>query len=141
MKSTRTLFPNRVRLIILVLFVSAAGLLTLTLHPAQPVRGMEAKPSQGTAAIEQLKKDGSYSSLAAALNAARYHVQYASQPGANRLWQASNPAQQFNTTFNSQGVRIAEDVPAKPQWRFGVKMIGYGYGDDLAQVGEGEVSA
>ena len=59
----------------------------------------------GETAIEQLKHDGSYNSLAAAMAAAQYQI---NQQG-NR-WLAGNPAQQFNASFTDRELRIADWV-------------------------------
>ncbi|MFN0112380.1 MAG: putative Ig domain-containing protein, partial [Blastocatellia bacterium] len=100
-------------------------------HKATP--GTQATTLKGEAAVEQLKKDGSYNSLAAAVTAARYQI---SRQGDGFL--ADNPSQKFNASFTGKEVRIAEQQVPKPQWQFGLKLKSFGYGDDLSEVGEGE---
>ena len=97
----------------------------------------------GETAVEQLKKDGSYNSLAAAMDAARYQINQKDDQ-----WLADNPAQQFNARFTGKELQIAnvgsrdqETQSSQSQWQLGMKLIGYGIGDDLMPLGEGELSA
>jgi hypothetical protein len=141
---------NRSRLFILTLLLGVACLLTQRVRPAQSAAANGAA-LHGVEAIEQLKKDGSYTSLAAAMNAARYQIHRSSGSGgaagisdllgAPSVWEATNSAQQFDSHFSEKGVWIAERQSAQPQWQFGMKLTGVGYGDALTPVGDGEISA
>jgi hypothetical protein len=108
----------------------------LALLRGQNVPALPSNVAHGAAAIEQLKKDGSYTSLATALNAARYQVQTEDQ-----TWRAENPVQQLSAHFTPAQVRIAETAAVKPQWQFGMKLSGYGYGNELTPVSEGNISS
>ncbi|HQR36700.1 MAG TPA: putative Ig domain-containing protein, partial [Blastocatellia bacterium] len=100
----------------------------------------------GEAAIEKLRADGSYDSLAAGIAAARYQINHqVNQEGSK--WLADNPAQKFNASFTGEELRITDfglqndrKQAANPQWEFGLKLKGFGYGDDLSELGQGELT-
>ncbi len=142
MKLASKFILTRYRLFTLVLLLSAVCLLTPRLrqvtHLATQSPNVEAAALHSAAAVEQLKKDGSYSSLAAAMNAARYQL----SPGTGRnTWRASNPAQQFAANFSREGMRIAQTESARTDWQFGMELVGYGYGAQVEPVGEGKMAA
>ncbi len=112
-----------------------ACLLALLLRQSAPTAAGN-NTLHDAAAVEQLKQDGSYSALNAALNATRYQVNQ--QDGA---WRAENPAHKLSAQFTPAQVRIAETAAAKPQWQFGMKLSGYGYGDKLSTVEEGALTS
>ncbi len=116
------------------LLIGACLLAFLASHGAAPAQA--GNTLHGAAAVEQLKQDGSYAALAEAISATRYQVNQ--QDGA---WRAANPAQRLNAQFTPAQVRIAETAAAKPQWQFGVKLSGYGYGAELSPVSEGEITS
>ena len=63
---------------------------------------------RGSAAIEQLKKDGQYDSLQAAMKQARYTVQRAEvTPLGRAAWHAPNPAHGYDAYVTEEGVSIA----------------------------------
>ncbi len=96
---------------------------------------------RGPAAVERLKQEGWYSSLAAAMAAARYQFVWETRPllgGIGPAYHAPNPAQGFQTYFTREGLRLAEfgprrDEPAgraqNPNWRLALKLKGIGYGE------------
>ncbi|MFN8000664.1 MAG: putative Ig domain-containing protein [Acidobacteriota bacterium] len=106
----------------------------LTAQASAPLR------FSGEAAVAQLKQDGSYNSLVAAMSAARYQI----TPDGEQ-WAAENPVQRFNTSFNRAGVRLAhasveapEKNSARSQWAFGLQLTRLGHGETLSAVGDGE---
>ena len=112
-------------------------------HSLQPAVQTNSASLKGEAAVEKLKMDGSYDSLAEAVTAARYQI--TQQDG---RWLAENPAQKFSSSFTKNELRIAEfavradkQQASKPQWEIGLKLDGFGYGNDLSEVGEGETIA
>ncbi|MEP7340229.1 MAG: putative Ig domain-containing protein, partial [Acidobacteriota bacterium] len=145
MKSTGEF--NQSRLFILTLLLGVACLLTQRVPSAQSAAANGAA-LHGAEAIEQLKKDGSYPSLASAMNAARYQMRRGSGVatrmsdllGVPNVWEAPNPAQQFESYFSENGMWIAQRQAAQPQWQFGMKLTGFGYGDAIMPVGVGEIS-
>ncbi len=91
---------------------------------------------QGEAAIERLKLDGSYDSLAKAVKAARYQV---IQQGDRFV--AENPAQQFSASFTGKGVQVKPAQSSDETAQFGLRLQEYGYGKNLIEVGKGETIA
>ncbi|MBI3426641.1 MAG: putative Ig domain-containing protein, partial [Acidobacteria bacterium] len=122
-------------------FITISGLLlsvclaALLLRPSAPAT-LSNNTLHGAAAVEQLKQDGSYDSLNAALNATRYQV---NQTGS--AWRAENPAQRLRAQFTPTEVRMTETQSSKPQWQFGMRLSGYGYGDQLAPVSAGTLTS
>ena len=88
---------------------------------------------KGEAAVEALKKDGSYDSLAKAVAATKYQI---TKQGDR--FQAENPTQQFNASFSGKELRITQTISGQPSHQFGLRLLGYGYGENLSEVGEGE---
>ncbi len=108
---------------------------------------------RGEEAIQHLKKEGQYDSLAAALAAARYQVVWESSPllrdpgGAHH---AKNPAQGFSAYFTEAGVKLADfgrlkqgckSCDTNPNWQMGLRLKGYGYGERIVALGRGELKA
>ncbi|MFN0110096.1 MAG: BACON domain-containing protein [Blastocatellia bacterium] len=94
---------------------------------------------EGKAAIQQLKAEGSYSSLAAAYQTARYAV---SSPVSNMgkapvdktAPYAQNPRQHFNSYFTPEGAHLYVGAS-----RVSLQLTAAGYGEQLTAVGSGEV--
>ncbi len=89
---------------------------------------------QGEQAIEQLKKQGAYNSLTAAVTATRYNA----QPIADgKAFQFANPAQGFKATFaaadsdTAPGLRVVTGE-AKQQSELAIKLVAYGYDKSLS---------
>jgi uncharacterized protein (TIGR03437 family) len=117
------------------LALAGAGLL-----PAPPVAGQEARPSplSGAAAIEQLKRDGQYDSLQAAMDQARFSVSHVEEtPLGRAAWHAPNRAAGYDAYVTEAGVSIA----VNDQTIVGLNLNGVGYGEALQAVAPGEVSA
>jgi hypothetical protein len=109
---------------------------------------------QGARAVAQLKEQGLYDSLQAAVAAARYELRWEEQPALRGLppaYHAPNPAQRMSAWFTPQGLQLAPlnadhgDANAKralaAEWRVALRLAGYGYGDRLWPVGEAELAA
>ncbi|HNB73068.1 MAG TPA: hypothetical protein PLS70_18250 [Acidobacteriota bacterium] len=95
---------------------------------------------QGTEALNQLKKDDSYGSLAEAMAAAPYRVNWAAHsrlPHLNGAYEAVNPAQGFISYFTPEGVHLAAAGEGTPTWSLEMKLQGIGYGDQLGYVSAG----
>ncbi|HQR36431.1 MAG TPA: putative Ig domain-containing protein, partial [Blastocatellia bacterium] len=106
------------------------------IRPHKPTANNKQTTVQGEAAIERLKLDGSYDSLAKAVKAARYQVV---QQGDRFV--AENPAQQFSASFTGKGVQIKPAQSSDETAQFGLRLQEYGYGENLIEVGKGETIA
>ena len=88
----------------------------------------------GEKAIEHLKQEGAYDSLAAALAAARYSANWVANPRLpylNGAYEADNPAQGFTSYFTPEGVHLVAAGEGTPAWFLEMKLQGIGYGDQL----------
>src|SRR5262245_37740077 len=92
---------------------------TKTVAPANPLPEMS-----GQAAVEHLKREWLYNTLAEAMAAARYNADPLPSPDA---YQFSNPAQSLRATFTSSGARVVSS-PCGRDRELTFKLIGYGYG-------------
>ncbi len=99
---------------------------------------------QGEAAIQQLKTDGGYASLAAAMTAARYQINAAPANSAAPFY-ANNPGQQLRATFASDEVRVnaaSNQTSGKADGaELRLQLAGYGYGEYLEALTTGEITA
>src|SRR5262249_37909181 len=90
-----------------------------TVSPANPLPDLRGQP-----AVEYLKQQGLYASLAEAVAAARFNADTLPSPDA---YQFSNPGQGLRATFTSSRARIVSSkVGRESELTF--KVIGYGYG-------------
>ena len=78
----------------------------------------------GPAAIKHLEQTGLYNSLSTAVTAARYRIEERKAGG----HEASNPEQGYRTVFTRSGVEVRGTGRNGSDWRLGMKLIGYGYG-------------
>ncbi|MGH9937121.1 MAG: FG-GAP repeat protein, partial [Blastocatellia bacterium] len=111
-----------------------------SLFPAQPVAGQEPRPGalRGAAALDQLKRDGQYDSLQAAMNQARFSVSLADDtPLGRAAWHAPNPAAGYDAYVTEEGVSIA----VKDRSYVSLSLHSLGYGEALQSVAPGEVFA
>jgi len=115
--------------------------------PAQSAPAPAPATLQGEAALQQLKTNGGYASLAAAMTAARYRINAApAQPGnAVAPFYANNPGQQLRASFAPAEVRV-NAAPNKTDAKTGgaelrLQLVGYGYGDKLTAVAPGALTA
>ena len=81
---------------------------------ASPVVASEDEALTGEAALQQLKQDGSYNSLAEAMTAARYGMREV-EGSPKEAW-AQNPQQSLNSRFDETGLRLV--VKAGPEERY-----------------------
>src|SRR5215813_15054130 len=93
-----------------------------TVAPANPLPDL-----RGKAAVEHLKREGLYDTLAEAVAAARYNANPLPSPDA---YQFSNPAQGLRATFTSSGARVVSS-PGGRERELTFKLIGYGYGSRM----------
>jgi hypothetical protein len=82
------------------------------------------RPTHRPAAIKHLEQTGLYNSLSAAVTAAKYQIQERKTGG----YEASNPEQSYHTVFTRAGVDVRGTGRNGSDWRLGMKLIGYGYG-------------
>ncbi len=109
------------------------------LFPTQPVAGQETSPLtlHGAAALDQLKQDGQYESLQAAMNQARFSVSRTAQtPLGRAAWHAPNSAAGYDAYVTEEGVSIAVSDGAYVS----LSLRSLGYGAALRAVAPGEVS-
>src|SRR5262245_55319949 len=85
---------------------------------------------RGQAAVERLKQEGLYDTLAEAVAAARYDADALPSPDA---YQFSNPAQDLRATFTSSGARVVSS-PGGRDRELTFKLIGYGYGSRITNL-------
>ncbi|MGH9802829.1 MAG: hypothetical protein ACRD82_20885, partial [Blastocatellia bacterium] len=89
----------------------------------------------GGQAVEQLKQQGTYNSLAQAMNAAQYNA----RPAAGKAFHFANPAQGFSATFaaadsdKKPGLRVAIS-DTKPQNELSINLTAYGYDRNLSRL-------
>jgi len=125
---------RRGKVIFVCLLCSAAGM-----FPRNPVAGKETKPGalHGAAALEQLKHEGQYESLRAAMKEARFSVsRTANSPIGRPAWHAPNPAAAYDAYVTDAGVSIA----AKGESFVSLRLHSLGYGAALQPVASGEIS-
>src|SRR5262249_44429251 len=90
-----------------------------TIAPVNPLPDLH-----GQAAVEHLKQEELYASLAEAVTAARYNADPLPSPDA---YQFSNPARDLRAMFTSSGARIVSSSGGRER-ELTFKLIGYGYG-------------
>ncbi|HNG34785.1 MAG TPA: putative Ig domain-containing protein, partial [Blastocatellia bacterium] len=135
---------GRFRLAILFLLIVAATASLISSWSRRAPSSKETTTLQGAAAIEQLKHDGQFDSLQAAMNAARFSVsRVGHSPLGGAAWHAPNAAAGYDAYVNEAGVYLmlnnAGDGKAKEN-SLSLRLRGLGYGDALSAVGEGRVS-
>ncbi len=81
-------------------------------------------------------------SLQEAVADTRYEARWEERPAKGMLpsaYHAPNPAQQYDAYFTPNGLSLTPQVTAPndamPKWRVGMRLIGFGYGEDLLNVG------
>ncbi len=147
-------YPGKSVFVCLLLVVACV---CLQAHWGEPARRPLDKMEElhGEAAIRQLKTDGGYASLAAAMAAARYQINAAptnaSRSGAP--FYANNPGQQLRATFASDEVCVSDassntpdKASSKTDGKAGgtelrLQLAGYGYGDHLEPLAKGVLTA
>ena len=82
---------------------------------------------RGQAAVEHLKQEGLYDSLAEAMAAARYNSDALASGDA---YQFSNPSHNLRATFTSSGARVTSSNGGRDR-ELTIKLIGYGYGSRM----------
>lgn len=91
----------------------------------------------GPAAVEQLKQDGQFDSLQAAISATRRNVRpTAHSSSGHAVWHAPNAAAGYDAFVSEAGVSLAIDDNAQ----ISLHSYSVGYGRDLRAIGQGEVS-
>jgi FG-GAP repeat/FIMAH domain len=93
--------------------------------------------------IGALKSEGSYDSLMAALEKSRYRLsseERMARPGVPGGYSASNYAQRLRADFTGTGLQVVPHGAGEPPWRWGLRLTGYGYGDNLEALPAGQVS-
>ena len=93
-------------------------------------------PLRGEAAVESLKKDGSFDSLAKAVAAAQYQI-----TGQRDRFVAENTAQQFSANFSAKELRISRTQSGQVATQFGLRLLGYDYGQGQFETGEEKISS
>src|SRR5262245_61700162 len=95
-------------------------------HPKTVAPANHLPDLHGQAAVEHLKQEGLYDTLAEAMAAARYNA----DPLAPNAYRFSNPAHDLRATFTSSGARIVSSPGARER-DLTIKLIGYGYGSRM----------
>src|SRR5215510_4663462 len=133
----------------------AAGLTQVNLLRPRLAQAEQSPALRGEAAIQRLKTDGGYATLAAAMTAARYQI-YAEPAQASSSGQsgqsayyANNPGQRLRATFASNEVRVnaasnnaSGDKSGKADGaELQLRLAGYGYGEQLESLTPGALTA
>src|SRR5215470_9361334 len=121
------------RLISVLILAGCALLLGLRVPVNHPKTVASANPLpdlHGQAAVEHLKQEGLYDTLAEAMAAARYNADSLPSPGA---YQFSNPSQGLRSTFTSSGARVVSSNGGRER-DLTIKLIGYGYGSRMMEL-------
>lgn len=90
--------------------------------PANPLPDL-----RGREAVDHLKQEGLYDTLAEAVAAARYNAD--TMPSVD-AYQFSNPVQGLRATFTSSGARFVSSKGGRYR-ELATKLIGYGYGSRM----------
>ena len=90
---------------------------------------------RGQAAVEHLKREGIYASLAEAVKASLYKAEALPSGDAYRF---SNPAQGLRATFTPSGARVASPRGGR---ELVIKPIGYGYGRRMTRLDSQKIVA
>ena len=115
----------------------------------RPATGKENNPAtlHGTAALEQLKRDGQYDSLQAALSAARLSVNHVAHSLVGRAaWHAPNAAAGYDAYVTEAGVNLSisnkagNDAAGKDAGTVSLRLRSLGYGGEWQPVAPGKVS-
>ena len=127
----------------ILLSITRSGLMksrtSVAVTPMKSATGESLPALSGEAAIEHLKQQGQYESLAEAMRMARYSVHESS--GGNGEFYANNAAQQYQAAFSPEGVEVRAAGESKSGWRVGLKLRSVGYGARQLVVGEGRLNA
>ena len=95
---------------------------------------------QGREAVHALKRRGLYPSLEQAIDAARYNIDQSGLPELKGTYKANNPAQGYRAQFTPSGIKVMGEK-REGRWEFGMKLKGYGYGDETVAVRSGQINA
>ena len=127
MKNQRTHITRFLIIVALALFGSYIGLTPgRTAGAGSADQATPLLPSLlGQAAIGHLKQTGLYNSLSAAVTAARYQIEERKEGS----YEAANPKQGYRTIFTREGVEVRGSSLAGSEWRLGMKLAAYGYGE------------
>jgi hypothetical protein len=115
-----------------------------TESPSTTQASLQSPSLEGEKAIEHLKQQGLYNSLAEAMSIARYSINPVQQPTKLGLeagsYYGSNSVQRYNAFFNSENLQIVPQTPNR-DWQVGMRLTGYGYGERLRSVSKAELKA
>ncbi|HYV07857.1 MAG TPA: hypothetical protein VFB82_24915, partial [Blastocatellia bacterium] len=98
----------------------------------------------GERAIDHLKEQGAYDSLAEAMVAVNYQANWQPRPQLDNLgaaYEFKNTANNLLAYVNSDGIQVTSLGDAKKSWRLGLQLRAYGYGKTLGEVSSGELRA
>ena len=129
---------GRARRLAVCALLIAAAVASLTYFQPRRARAQQTSTIlQGAAAIEQLKQDGQYESLKAAMDQTRFSVNRAAHtPLGHAAWHAPNAAAGYDAYVTESGVSIAVNDEAYVS----LSLHSLGYGTAMQAVAPGEVS-
>ncbi|HEY7546424.1 MAG TPA: hypothetical protein VID27_16160, partial [Blastocatellia bacterium] len=133
---------THLRILIAAAIASLAAFLVFWFGLRSSGKEPEKLPSlRGEAAIEHLKEKGIYSSLAEAMQAARYKV-YPTPPSQNSQqggrFYANNPRQGYQSLFSEEEMRlVTREGEQTMEW--GMKLSACGYDERMMTVAQGEM--
>lgn len=96
-----------------------------------------------TGPLSTLSAQTAHDSLKEAEADTRYVVRRDDGPAKGKLapaYRAPNPAQQYDAYFTPNGLSLSPGEAA-PEWRMGLRLIGYGYGENLLMAGIADVKS
>jgi len=144
-------YSDRIRsscLIIVLVGITVFGLRVVLVGPAAALgdavaaapasQALEARDQQASTqeAVRQLKQQGQYHSLMAAVQKARYSPQpvtQSSSPVKSASYSAANAGNGFRAWFAPEAVQVRPVNAGSGDWEWSVRLTGYGYGDRLQQ--------
>ncbi len=131
---------------VFVCFMLAIAGVCFQVWRSAAVQSAPAAALSGEAALQQLKTNGGYASLAAAMTAARYQINATpTKPGnSGAPFYANNPSQQLRASFAPAEVRV-NAAPNKTDAKTGaaelrLQLAGYGYGDQFEPLAAGKLT-
>lgn len=150
---------RRTRIVALTLMCGVGSLLVSVSGRAQhapaTVSGLSGSPkvsgvrangglvaSHGEDAIQRLKQEGTYESLAEAVAATAYsfaRVDHAASLDNTAAYEARNPAQALSAHFTGDEVGVRSS--GEREWQLGLRLIGWGYGESLAAITSDDIRA
>jgi hypothetical protein len=100
---------------------------------------------RGDKATDYLKQQGLYSSLQEAMAATRYQAEWQSPvapDGSGGAYELRNEAHSLRAYVSTTGFQVGSlGGDRQRSWQLGMRLKGYGYGNNLSSITTGEIAA